>query len=115
MDSDMVEARDIMGISVPFAAGVATGAVLCPFLSGGLPIITDSILLILICSTTLLVRFGKLSDRSGKRLVSLSNQPRLGRLDALRQAQRPADILCGNIHSHGNILLVELSHRKRDS
>ena len=76
----MVEARDIMGISVPFAAGVATGAVLCPFLSGGLPIITDSILLILICSTTLLVRFDKLSDRSGKRLVSLSNQPRLGRL-----------------------------------
>lgn len=83
MDSDMVEARDIMGISVPFAAGVATGAVLCPFLSGGLPIITDSILLILICSTTLLVRFGKLSDRSGKRLVSLSNQPRLGRLTRL--------------------------------
>lgn len=69
----MVEARDIMGISVPFAAGVATGAALCPFLSGELPIITDSILLILICSTTLLVRFGKLSDRSGKRLVSLSN------------------------------------------
>lgn len=73
MDSDMVEARDIMGISVPFAAGVATGAVLCPFLSGGLPIITDSILLILICSTTLLVRFDKLSDRSRMRLVSLSN------------------------------------------
>ena len=73
MDSDMVEARDIMGISVPFAAGVATGAVLCPFLSGGLPIITDSILLILICSTTLLVRFDKLSGRSGMRLVSLSN------------------------------------------
>ena len=69
----MVEARDIMGISVPFAAGVATGAVLCPFLSGGLPIITDSILLILICSTTLLVRFDKLSDRSRMRLVSLSN------------------------------------------
>ena len=69
----MVEARDIMGISVPFAAGVATGAVLCPFLSGGLPIITDSILLILICSTTLLVRFDKLSGRSGMRLVSLSN------------------------------------------
>ena len=83
MDSDMVEARDIMGISVPFAAGVATGAVLCPFLSGGLPIITDSILLILICSTTLLVRFDKLSDRSGMRLVSLSNQPRLGRLTRL--------------------------------
>lgn len=76
----MNEARDIVGISVPFAAGVATGAVLCPFLSGGLPIITDSILLILICSTTLSVRFDKLSDRSGKRLVSLSNQPRLGRL-----------------------------------
>ena len=73
MDSDMVEARDIMGISVPFAAGVATGAVLGPFLSGGLPIITDSILLVLICITTLLVRFDKLSDRSGMRLVSLSN------------------------------------------
>ena len=73
MDSDMVEARDIMGISVPFAAGVATGAALCPFLSGGLPIVTDSILLILICSTTLLVRFDKLSGRSGMRLVSLSN------------------------------------------
>lgn len=73
MDSDMVEARDIMGISVPFTAGVATGAVLCPFLSGGLPIVTDSILLILICSTTLLVRFDKLSGRSGMRLVSLSN------------------------------------------
>lgn len=83
MDSDMVEARDIMGISVPFAAGVATGAVLCPFLSGGLPIVTDSILLILICSTTLLVRFDKLSGRSGMRLVSLSNQPRLGRLTRL--------------------------------
>ena len=83
MDSDMVEARDIMGISVPFAAGVATGAVLCPFLSGGLPFITSSILLVLICTTTLLVRFDKLSDRSGKRLVSLSNQPRLGRLTRL--------------------------------
>lgn len=54
----MVEARDIAGISVPFAAGVATGAVLCPFLSGGLPFITSSILLALICLTTLLVRFG---------------------------------------------------------
>lgn len=44
---------------------------------------TSSILLVLICITTLLVRFGKLSDRSGKRLVSLSNQPRLGRLTRL--------------------------------
>ena len=106
----MNEARDIVGISVPFAAGVAMGVALYPLLSGGLPFITSSILLVLICITTLLVRFGKLGDRSGKRLVSLSNQA-----DALRQAQRPADILCGNIHSHGNILLVELSHRKRDS
>lgn len=73
MDSDMVEARDIMGISVPFAAGVAMGVALYPLLSGGLPFITSSILLVLICITTLLVRFGKLSDRSGKRLVSLSN------------------------------------------
>lgn len=83
MDSDMVEARDIMGISVPFAAGVAMGVALYPLLSGGLPFITSSILLVLICITTLLVRFGKLSDRSGKRLVSLSNQPRLGRLTRL--------------------------------
>lgn len=69
----MNEARDIVGISVPFAAGVATGVALYPLLSGGLPFITSSILLVLICITTLLVRFGKLSDRSGKRLVSLSN------------------------------------------
>ena len=80
----MNEARDIVGISVPFAAGVAMGGVaLYPLLSGGLPFITSSILLVLICITTLLVRFGKLSDRSGKRLVSLSNQPRLGRLTRL--------------------------------
>lgn len=79
----MNEARDIVGISVPFAAGVAMGVALYPLLSGGLPFITSSILLVLICITTLLVRFGKLSDRSGKRLVSLSNQPRLGRLTHL--------------------------------
>lgn len=76
----MNEARDIVGISVPFAAGVAMGVALYPLLSGGLPFITSSILLVLICITTLLVRFDKLSDRSGKRLVSLSNQPRLDRL-----------------------------------
>lgn len=79
----MNEARDIVGISVPFAAGVAMGVALYPLLSGGLPFITSSILLVLICITTLLVRFGKLSDRSGKRSVSLSNQPRLGRLTRL--------------------------------
>lgn len=79
----MNEARDIVGISVPFAAGVAMGMALYPLLSGGPPFITSSILLVLICITTLLVRFGKLSDRSGKRLVSLSNQPRLGRLTRL--------------------------------
>ena len=59
----MNEARDIVGISVPFAAGVAMGVALYPLLSGGLPFITSSILLVLICITTLLVRFGKLSDR----------------------------------------------------
>lgn len=79
----MNEARDIVGISVPFAAGVAMGVALYPLLSGGPPFIASSILLVLICITTLLVRFGKLSDRSGKRLVSLSNQPRLGRLTRL--------------------------------
>lgn len=79
----MNEARDIVGISVPFAAGVAMGVALYPLLSGGPPFITSSILLVLICITTSLVRFGKLSDRSGKRLVSLSNQPRLGRLTRL--------------------------------
>lgn len=79
----MNEAREIVGISVPFAAGVAMGVALYPLLSGGLPFIISSILLVLICITTLLVRFGKLGDRSGKRLVSLSNQPRLGRLTRL--------------------------------
>ncbi len=59
----MVEARDIVGISVPFAAGVAAGAVLYPFLSGEFPLITSSILLILLCITTLLVRFSKLSGQ----------------------------------------------------
>lgn len=88
MDSDMVEARDIVGISVPFAAGVATGAVLCRFLSDGLPFITSSILFVLICITTILVRFDRLSDRSEKRLVSLSNQPHFGRLVRF---DRPSD------------------------
>ena len=60
----MNEARDIVGISVPFAAGVAMGVALYPLLSGGLPFITSSILLVLICITTLLVRFGKLGDQS---------------------------------------------------
>lgn len=85
----MNEAIDIVGISVPFAAGVAMGVALYPLLSGGLPFITSSILLVLICITTLLVRFGKLSDRSGKRLVSLSNQPRLGRLTRLGRLSGP--------------------------
>lgn len=59
----MNEARDIVGISVPFAAGVAMGVALYPLLSGGPPFITSSILLVLICITTLLVRFGKLCDQ----------------------------------------------------
>lgn len=59
----MNEAREIVGISVPFAAGVAMGVALYPLLSGGPPFITSSILLVLICITTLLVRFGKLSDQ----------------------------------------------------
>ena len=80
----MNEARDIVGISVPFAAGVATGAVLCPHLSVGLPFVTNSILLVLICIATILVRFDKLSDRSGKRLVSLSNQPSFDRFSSQR-------------------------------
>ena len=77
----MAVARDIVGISVPFAAGVAAGAVLCQFLSGSAVFITCQILLILLCTTTLLVRFGtsassvtaKLSNRNRMRLVSLSN------------------------------------------
>ena len=48
----MNEARDIVGISVPFAAGVSMGVALYPLLSGGLPFITGSILLVLICITT---------------------------------------------------------------
>ena len=110
----MNEARDIVGISVPFAAGVAMGVALYPLLSGGLPFITSSILLVLICITTLLVRFGKLGDQSSS-VPELVEPTAPRQADALRQAQRPEDILCGNIHSHGNILLVELSHRKRDS
>ncbi len=59
----MVEARDIVGISVPFATGVAAGMILYPSLSGGFPFITDSILLLLVCTTIVTVRFGKLGDR----------------------------------------------------
>lgn len=59
----MNEAREIVGISVPFAAGVAMGVALYPLLSGGPPFITSSILLVLICITTLLVRFGRLRDQ----------------------------------------------------
>lgn len=59
----MNEARDIVGISVPFAAGVATGAALYPLLSGRLPYIISSILLILIFITTILVRLDKFSGR----------------------------------------------------
>ncbi len=66
MDCAMAEARDIVGISVPFAAGVAAGAVACPFPSVGLPFITDSILLIIVCITIITARF----DR---RPVSLPN------------------------------------------
>lgn len=95
----MNEARDIVGISVPFAAGVAMGVALYPLLSGGLPFITSSTLLVLICITTLLVRFGKLGDRSGKRLVSLSNQPRLGRLTRLGR-------LCGRRIFFAGIFIV---------
>ena len=54
----MAEERELVGIGIPFVAGVAVGAVLCPFHSEGLPLITDLILLLLICITTLAVRFG---------------------------------------------------------
>ena len=82
----MIGARDIAGISVPFAAGVAAGAVLCPFLSFTAAFITDATLLVLICLTTLLVRFGtstgsvtaRPGGRVGKWLASLSNQPSFG-------------------------------------
>ncbi len=82
----MIGARDIAGISVPFAAGVAAGAVLRPFLSFTAAFITDATLLILICLTTLLVRFGtstgsvtaRPGGRVGKWLVRLSNQPSFG-------------------------------------
>ena len=90
----MAEARDIVGISVPFAAGVAAGAVLCPFPSEGLPLITDLTLLLLICTTTLAVRFGtstssvteRFRGRDGKWLVSLSNRLRFGMLSKGRIA-----------------------------
>ena len=59
----MAEARDIVVISVPFAAGVAAGAILCPYLSGSAAFTADFILLALIVSTIITVRFGKLSGR----------------------------------------------------
>lgn len=82
----MAEARDIVVISVPFAAGVAAGAILCPYLSGSAAFTADFLLLVLIVSTTITVRFGTsmigecrrttgsvtVSDRP-KRLVSLTN------------------------------------------
>ena len=59
----MAGARDIVVISVPFAAGVAAGAVLCPYLSGSAAFTADFLLLVLIVSTTITVRFGKLSGQ----------------------------------------------------
>ena len=84
----MAEARDLVGISIPFAVGVAAGAVLCPFPSEGLRLITELILLLLICITTIAVRFGtstisvteRFRGRDSKWLVSLSNQPRFDKL-----------------------------------
>lgn len=70
----MVEARDIAGISVPFATGVAAGMFLYPSLSGDLHFISDSILLILVCITIITVRSGKFADRDGKRPASLPNR-----------------------------------------
>ncbi len=70
----MVEARDIVGISVPFATGVAAGMILYPSLSGDLHFISDSILLILVCMTIITVRFDKFGDRDDRRSASLPNR-----------------------------------------
>ena len=65
----MVVERDIVGISVPFAAGVAAGAVLCERIGVITAIPADCLLLVLVVILILAGRFDRLSDR----LVSLSN------------------------------------------
>lgn len=98
----MVGERDIVGISVPFAAGIAAGAVLCARLDIRSAVPADCVLIFLAIFLFLAVRFDRLSDRSC-RLVSLSNHrttPRLDRLsDRLRKHHdRPSQrILFGGI------------------
>ena len=70
----MVVERDIVGISVPFAAGVAAGAVLCERLGVITAVPADFLLIFLVGILILAGGFGRLSDRND-RLVSLSNQP----------------------------------------
>lgn len=59
MDSAMAEARETVGISVPFAAGIAAGAALCPHLPGKPQFIANLILLLIVFMTAITVRFGK--------------------------------------------------------
>lgn len=69
MDSEMVGARDIVGISVPFAAGVAAGAFLCPMLPPPAHYLLADCLLLTIALTTILashLHFGKHCDRQSR-------------------------------------------------
>lgn len=80
----MVGERDIVGISVPFAAGIAAGAVLCARLDIRSAVPADCVLILLVIFLFLAVRFDRLSDRSC-RLVSLSNHRTTPRFDRLSE------------------------------
>lgn len=69
MDSEMVGARDIVWISVPFAAGVGAGAFLCPMLPPPAHYLLADCLLLTITLTTILashLHFGKHCDRQNR-------------------------------------------------
>lgn len=67
MDSVMVGERDIVGISVPFAAGVAAGAFLCARVEVRSALPADILLLIIISIIALTVRFDRPGDRNDRR------------------------------------------------
>lgn len=69
----MVGERDIVGISVPFAAGIAAGAVLCARLDIRSAVPADCVLIFLAIILFLAVRFDRLSDQPRKHHV-LPNQ-----------------------------------------
>ena len=75
MDCAMVEERDIVGISVPFAAGIAAGAFLCARTDIRTAVPADCLFLFLVGVLILTAHFGRIGrfDRLSDRLVSQSN------------------------------------------